>query len=53
VKFGGQGRLNKKEISAKKIQMKDGNGKVVKQSYELEMVLPPLSVVVFKYDYSC
>jgi 1,4-alpha-glucan branching enzyme len=52
-KFGGQGRLNKKEITARKIEEKDSKGKVAKQSYEIEMYLPPLSVVVLKYDYSC
>ncbi len=51
-KFGGRGFLNRKAITAKKTEKKnekDGTG----QGYEIELYLPPLSVIVLKYDYSC
>lgn len=51
-KFGGQGRLNEKPITAKKVKRTVKGGKTV-EGYELEMYLPPLSAVVFRYDYSC
>lgn len=49
-KFGGQGRLNEKPITAKKTKIKDKSGKL-KDSYEIQLYLPPLSAVVLKYDY--
>ncbi len=49
-KFGGQGRLNKKVIIAQKAIGKDKKG-LEKSGYELELYVPPLSVVVLKYDY--
>ncbi len=51
-KYGGQGRLNEKAITAKKKRTSVKAGKVVaKAEYELTCYLPPLSVVVLKYDY--
>ncbi|MDY3908326.1 MAG: 1,4-alpha-glucan branching protein GlgB [Eubacterium sp.] len=52
VRFGGEGRLNKKPLTAKKVQKKDKKGKVV-PGYQLELYLPPLSAVVLKYNYTC
>ena len=62
--YGGQGRLNKKPILAKKKKLpaKTGNAKAGKTSvlaktneepeYEIQCYLPPLSVVVLRYNYS-
>lgn len=49
-KFGGNGHLNKKTITATKVMKKDEKG-VLRTEYELELYLPPLSVVVLEYDY--
>lgn len=51
-KFGGQGRLNKRPITARKVKRTDKAGKTT-EGYELELYLPPLSAVVFRYDYTC
>ncbi len=45
VKYGGQGRGNKKPISARKVTDQYG------VDYQITCVLPPLSVVVLKFDY--
>ena len=50
-KYGGQGRLNKKPISAVKKKSADKKAIVAKEEYEIECYLPPLSVVVLQYDY--
>lgn len=59
VKYGGQGRINAKPVTAKikKRLSKAGAGKapvpVSKDpEYEIECYLPPLSVVVLEYNYS-
>lgn len=59
VKYGGEGRINAKPVTAKikKTQPKSGGGKapvpVSKEpEYEIECYLPPLSVVVLEYNYS-
>jgi 1,4-alpha-glucan branching enzyme len=49
-KFGGEGRLNKKPVIAKEVEIEDEKGEK-KKRYEIEIYLPPLSVVVLKYDY--
>jgi 1,4-alpha-glucan branching enzyme len=49
-KFGGEGRLNKKPVTAKEVEIEDEKGEK-KKRYEIEIYLPPLSVVVLKYDY--
>lgn len=59
-KYGGQGRLNKKAITAQKKKAGGKSGKTSGKSkvsaqnaeYEIECYLPPLSVVVLKYDYN-
>lgn len=56
-KYGGQGRMNKKVITAQKKKAAgkpSGKSKVSgqKAEYEIECYLPPLSVVVLKYDYN-
>ena len=57
-RFGGQGRVNAKPLKAKKVAEptvpnpdKKVNSKEKMNYYELELYLPPLSVVVLKYDY--
>lgn len=59
IKYGGEGRINAKPVTAKikKTQPKSGGGKapvpVSKEpEYEIECYLPPLSVVVLEYNYS-
>ena len=59
VKYGGQGRINTKPVTAKikKKLPKAGEGKppapVSKEpEYEIECYLPPLSVVVLEYNYN-
>lgn len=59
VKYGGEGRINAKPVTAKikKTQPKSGGGKapvpVSKEpEYEIECYLAPLSVVVLEYNYS-
>ena len=47
TKYGGQGRVNASAITAKK---KKSSAKT-KAEYEITCYLPPLSVVVLKYDY--
>jgi len=49
-KFGGQGRVNKKVITATKTVVTDEKGKK-KNGYEIELYLPPLAAVVLEYDY--
>lgn len=56
-RFGGQGRVNEKPIRAKKTKVpvvpKPGETPDPKKKYyELELYVPPLSVVVLEYDYS-
>lgn len=55
-RFGGQGRVNQNPIQAKKTKTpavpKPGEKPDKKRKYfELELYLPPLSVVVLEYDY--
>ena len=55
-KFGGQGRLNRKPLQAKKVMLEEKSDKKDKKSkkkegYQLELYVPPLSVVVLEYDY--
>ena len=57
-KYGGQGRVNKAPIRAKKVptpRKKPGKEnkevKETKAAYEITCYLPPLSVVVLEYDY--
>lgn len=59
VKYGGQGRINAKPVTAKikKPLPKTGAGKAPAPAsktpeYEIECYLPPLSVVVLEYNYS-
>lgn len=59
VKYGGQGRINAKPVTAKikKSLPKTGAGKTPAPvsktpEYEIECYLPPLSVVVLEYNYS-
>lgn len=59
VKYGGQGRINAKPVTAKikKPLPKTGAGKAPAPvsktpEYEIECYLPPLSVVVLEYNYS-
>ena len=59
VKYGGQGRINAKPVTAKikKSLPKTGAGKAPASvsktpEYEIECYLPPLSVVVLEYNYS-
>ncbi len=49
-KFGGQGRMNEKPVTAKKVETVNKKGKK-KPGYEIELYLPPLSAVVLEYDY--
>ena len=54
VKYGGQGRINAKPVSAKKKGTGKKNRNKKKSAdtgYEIECYLPPLSVVVLEYDY--
>ena len=55
-RFGGEGRVNKKPIQAKpcKAPVVPRPGEKIepgKKYYELELYVPPLSVVVLRYDY--
>ena len=55
-RFGGEGRVNKKPIQAKpcKAPVVPRPGEKIKPGkkyYELELYVPPLSVVVLRYDY--
>ena len=55
-RFGGEGRVNKKPIQAKPCKapvVPRPGEKIVpgKKYYELELYVPPLSVVVLRYDY--
>lgn len=56
-KYGGQGRLNRKPVIAKKTAAAKGKNKKKPNAsksaaeYEIECYLPPLSVVVLEYDY--
>lgn len=55
-RFGGEGRVNKKPIQAKpcKAPVVPRPGEKIepgKNYYELELYVPPLSVVVLRYDY--
>lgn len=57
-RFGGLGRVNKKTLKAKKVSKptvpKPGEAVSEKEKqdyYELTLYLPPLSVVILKYDY--
>ena len=50
-KYGGCGRLNQKPIVARKRKQPTGKGLKKKDTYELEMYLPPLSAIVLEYDY--
>ena len=57
-RFGGQGRVNVGPLKAKKVKEptvpnpdKQANPRGKMDFYELELYLPPLSVVVLKYDY--
>ncbi|MDD6402343.1 MAG: 1,4-alpha-glucan branching protein GlgB [Lachnospiraceae bacterium] len=44
TKFGGRGRVNSKKINAK-------DEPCDRMNYSVEITVPPLSVMVFKYDY--
>ena len=55
-RFGGEGRVNKMPIQAKpcKVPVVPRPGEKIepgKKYYELELYVPPLSVVVLRYDY--
>ena len=59
IKYGGQGRINAKPVTAKikKSLPKAGGGKDSASAskdpeYEIECYLPPLSVVVLEYNYN-
>ena len=59
IKYGGQGRINAKPVTAKikKSLPKAGGGKAPALAskdpeYEIECYLPPLSVVVLEYNYN-
>ncbi len=59
IKYGGQGRINAKPVTAKikKSLPKAGGGKAPVSvskvpEYEIECYLPPLSVVVLEYNYN-
>lgn len=59
IKYGGQGRINAKPVTAKikKSLPKAGGGKAPAPAskdpeYEIECYLPPLSVVVLEYNYN-
>lgn len=58
-RFGGQGRVNAKPLRAKKVKKptvpnpyEAAIAKEKKNYYELSLYLPPLSVVVLKYNYT-
>lgn len=50
-KYGGRGRINKKPITAVKKKNAGKKKPAAKEGYEIECYLPPLSVIVLRYDY--